>query len=78
MHKVSTKWREKMHVFVLSCKFLTSSYIAIHKNMCMYFLHSLLTFTPPPPSPLHHNGKRSIVYPYICRHHLAACRLTVL
>ena len=33
-----------MHVFVLSCKFLTSK----HKNMrvSMYFLHLVLTFTP--------------------------------
>ena len=34
-----------MHVFVLSCKFLTSK----HKNMhvSMYFFHLVLTFTPP-------------------------------
>ena len=33
-----------MHVFVLSCKFLTCK----HKNMrvSMYFLHLELTFTP--------------------------------
>ena len=33
-----------MHVFVLSCKFLTSK----HKNMhvSMYSLHLVLTFTP--------------------------------
>ena len=33
-----------MHVFVLSCKFVTSK----HKNMrdSMYFLHLVLTFTP--------------------------------
>ena len=33
------------HVFVLSCEFLTSK----HKNMrvSMYFLHLVLTFTPP-------------------------------
>ena len=39
-----------MHVFVLSCKFLTSK----HKNMhvSMYFFHLVLTFIPP----LHHNG----------------------
>ena len=33
-----------MHVFVLSCKFLTSK----HKNIrvSMYFLHLVFTFTP--------------------------------
>ena len=38
------KIHRNMHVFVLSCKFLTCK----HKNMrvCMYILYLVLTFTP--------------------------------
>ena len=38
--------------------FVQENYIKAH--ICLYFLHLVLTFTPTPPPPLHHNGKESI------------------
>ena len=38
-----------------ACSYVQENYIKAH--VLMYFLHLMLTFTPP----LHHNGKGSIV-----------------